>query len=84
MGFVAATAITSTGLTPAGVLSAAKGVQEVLLVAALVGLGTGIHLRTLRRTGGRALVLALASRLLVGTTADAGVILLGACSTLST
>ncbi len=39
--------------------------QEVLLAAALVGLGTGIHLATLRRTGGRAAILGLASWVLV-------------------
>jgi len=76
--FLAAIAMSSTGLLPGGVTSAAERLQEVLLVAALVGLGTGIHLSRLRRTGGRALVLALASWLLVGATAYAGVVLLGA------
>jgi len=75
-GFLAAIAVTSTGIVPAGILAGAKHVQEVLLVAALFGLGTGIHLPTLRRTGGRALVLALASWILVGTTAYVGVVLL--------
>jgi len=46
---------------PAGKFAGAKHVQEVLLVAALVGLGTAIHLPRLRRTGGRALIRALAS-----------------------
>lgn len=50
--------------------------QEVLLVAAFVGLGTGIHVATLRRTGGEALVLALASWVLVAGTAYTGVLLL--------
>lgn len=76
VGFLAAIALTSTGLLPAGVLAGAKHVQEVLLVAALFGLGTGIHFPTLRRTGGKALILALASWILVGTTAYAGVVLL--------
>jgi uncharacterized integral membrane protein (TIGR00698 family) len=76
IGFLAAIGLTSTGLLPPGLLSVAKSLQQVLLVAALVGLGTGIHLPTLRRTGGRALILALASWLLVGATAYAGVILL--------
>ncbi len=48
-----------------------------MLAAALVGLGTSIHLPTLRRTGGRSLVLGLSSWLLVGTVAYAGVILVG-------
>lgn len=78
VGFLAAIALSSTGVLPGGVLAAAKDFQQVLLVAALVGLGTTIYLPKLRRTGGRGLVLALASWLLVGATAYAGVILLGA------
>ncbi|TXR52457.1 YeiH family protein [Quadrisphaera setariae] len=77
VGFLAAIALTSTGWVPAGVLSAAKTVQEVLLVAALVGLGTGIHVAVLRRTGGRALVLGLSSWVLVAGVAYTGVRLLG-------
>jgi uncharacterized integral membrane protein (TIGR00698 family) len=77
VGFLTAIALASTGLLPAPVLAAAKTVQSVLLAAALVGLGTGIHLPTLRRTGGRALVLGLLSWLLVGAVAYAGVRLLG-------
>lgn len=77
VGFLVAIGVTSTNLVPAEVLSIARHVQEVLLVAALVGLGTGIHVATLRRTGGRALMLALASWILVGGTAYVGVILVG-------
>lgn len=76
-GFLSAIALTSSGLLPHGLLSAAKTLQEVLLAAALVGLGTGIHLPTLRRTGGRPLVLGVASWVLVASVAYAGVILLG-------
>ena len=60
------------------VLHGAKVLQEVLLAAALVGLGTGIHLPVLRRTGGRALVLGLMSWVLVAGVAYAGVQLTGA------
>ena len=76
VGFLVAIGVTSTGLVPAHLLAAARQVQSVLLVAALVGLGTGIDVRTLRRTGGRSLVLGLASWLLVAGTAYAGVLLL--------
>ena len=76
IGFLAAIGLTSTNLLPADLLTAAKHVQEVLLVAALAGLGTGIHLNTLRRTGGRALLLALASWILVAGTAYTGILLL--------
>lgn len=76
-GFLAAIVVSSTGVLPAAALADVKVVQQVLLVAALVGLGTGIHLPALRRTGGRALLLGLASWLLVAAVAYAGVTLLG-------
>ncbi len=77
-GFLAAIALASTGVLPASVLHLAKLAQEILLAAALFGLGTGIQLTVLRRTGGRALVLGLLSWLLVGVVAYTGVRLLGA------
>lgn len=78
LGFLVAIAVASTGWVPAGVLAGAKVVQQALLVAALVGLSTGIHLAMLRRTGARALVLGLSSWLLVAAVAYAGVRLVGA------
>lgn len=77
VGFLGAIALTSTGLLPGGLLDAAGQVQGVVLTAALVGLGTAVHLPTLRRTGPSALVLGLSSWLLVGSVAYAGVVLLG-------
>lgn len=76
VGFLAAIGVASTGLVPAGALAGAKLVQEVLLVAALAGLGTTIHLPTLWRTGGRSLILGGLSWVLVAATAYAGVLLL--------
>ena len=73
VGFLATIALTSTHLLSATVLATAQQLQEVLLAAALVGLGTGIHVTTLRRTGGRALLLGLSSWLLVAGTAYLGV-----------
>ncbi|WP_432496370.1 YeiH family protein [Kineococcus auxinigenes] len=78
VGFLAATAAGSTGWLPAVALETARAAQEVLLVAALVGLGTGIHLPTLRRTGGRAVLLGLGAWALVAGVSWAGVRLLGA------
>lgn len=72
-GFLAAVVLASTGLLPHGLLAAAKSVQSVLLVAALFGLGTGIHLPVLVRTGRRSLVLGLTSWVLVAGVAYAGV-----------
>ena len=78
IGFLAAIAVTSTGVLPARALDGAKVVQQVLLVAALVGLGTGIRLSLLRRAGGSALAVGLTSWVLVGGVAWAGVHLVGA------
>ena len=75
VAFLVAVALRSSGLVPAPVLNAAADVQQVLLVAALFGLGTTIRLATLRRAGGRALALGLTSWLLVLGTAYAGVVL---------
>jgi uncharacterized membrane protein YadS len=72
-GFLAAIALTSTGLLPDRLLADAKTVQSALLVAALFGLGTGIHVPALVRTGRRSLVLGLASWVLVAAVAYAGV-----------
>lgn len=49
------------------------GVQRLLLVAALFGLGTGIRATVLRRTGGRAVVLGLVSWPLVAVVSYLGV-----------
>jgi len=76
-GFLGSVVITSTGALPHVVLNIAKIIQGVLLAAALVGLGTTIHLPTLRRTGGRSLLLGLASWILVASIAYLGVRLLG-------
>ena len=77
-GFLLSIAVASTGLIPAPVLQGAKAVQGVLLAAALFGLGTGINLPVLRRTGGRALALGLLSWLLVAVVSYTGVRLITA------
>ncbi|WP_345714076.1 putative sulfate exporter family transporter, partial [Kineococcus glutinatus] len=77
LGFAAAVVLASTGVLPAGVLAGAERVQHVLVVAALVGLGTQIRWQVLRRAGGRALLLGLGSWLLVAGTAYAALRLLG-------
>ncbi len=76
-GFLAAIVVASTGWLSAPVLHAAEVVQQVMLTAALFGLGTGIHLAVLRRTGGRALLLGVLSWALIATIAYAGVRLAG-------
>lgn len=77
LGFLAAVAVRSSGAVPDVLLHGAKTLQEILLAAALVGLGTGIHLPTLWRTGSRSLVLGLSSWVLVAAVAYLGVRLVG-------
>ncbi|MBF4995155.1 putative sulfate exporter family transporter [Arthrobacter gandavensis] len=60
-GFVAAVALRTTGLLPAGLLEAAAVAQELLFAAALFGLGASVNLRSLVRTGGRAAAASLVS-----------------------
>jgi uncharacterized integral membrane protein (TIGR00698 family) len=69
LGFVAAAALNSTGWVPEATLTGLHHVQHIALVAALVGLGTGIHRRVLRRAGGPALLVGLGGWVLVAGTA---------------
>uniref|UniRef100_A0AAU2VLH7 Sulfate exporter family transporter n=1 Tax=Streptomyces sp. NBC_00008 TaxID=2903610 RepID=A0AAU2VLH7_9ACTN len=75
IGFLAMTALRSTGLLPAGVLDAAATGQELLLAAALFGLGTAVHLPTLARSGARTAVLGLASWVVIAAASYGGVLL---------
>lgn len=76
LGFVAAVVLRSTGLLPSWLLAGAAETQQLLLLAALFGLGTTINLRSLGRAGGRALIVGLLSWLLVAGTAYIGVAIL--------
>lgn len=72
-GFLAAVAVRSTGVLPAGVLGVAATTQTVLLAAAMFALGCGVRVAVLRRLGGRPVVLAALSTVLVAAVATAGV-----------
>ncbi|WP_255770202.1 YeiH family protein [Pseudarthrobacter sulfonivorans] len=65
LGFVALVALRSTGWLPGGVLDAGAGLQDILLGAALFGLGSAVRIRALLHTGARALLAALAAWLLI-------------------
>lgn len=65
LGFVAMVSLRSTGWLPENWLAAGALAQDVLLGAALFGLGSAVRIRTLLLTGGRALLAALASWLLI-------------------
>ncbi|MZD04731.1 putative sulfate exporter family transporter [Streptomyces sp. SID5785] len=77
-GFLAMVALRTTGLLGTATLNAADSAQELLLAAALFGLGTAVHLPTLSRSGGaRTALLGLASWILVAGAAYGGVLLTG-------
>ena len=65
LGFMAMVGLRSTGWLDAGWLEAGAALQDVLLGAALFGLGSAVRIRTLLHTGGRALLAALASWFLI-------------------
>ncbi len=65
LGFVAMVGLRSTGWLSEDWLEAGAAVQDVLLGAALFGLGSAVRIRTLLLTGGRALLAALVSWLLI-------------------
>ncbi|MEV5988383.1 putative sulfate exporter family transporter [Streptomyces sp. NPDC052051] len=76
VGFLAMVVLRSTELLGSEVLDTANTAQELLLAAALFGLGSAVHLPTLARTGGaRMALLGLGSWLVVGAAAYAGVML---------
>ena len=77
LGFLAMVALRSTGIVPKVVLDDAQTLETVLLAAALFGLGSGVNLRRLFRTGGRAALLGLCSWVLIAGMAYAGVRLVG-------
>ncbi|MFI9276009.1 YeiH family protein [Kitasatospora sp. NPDC052896] len=73
--FLAAILLRSTGLLGAGALNAADQVQQLLLAAALFGLGSAVNLPVMARTGGRVAALGLASWVVVAGVSYAGVLL---------
>ena len=78
VGFVAMVAIRSTGWLSDGLLDAGSGLQDILLGAALFGLGSAVRIRTLLHTGAKALLAALAAWLLIALLGLASALLLTA------
>ncbi|MFD9908893.1 YeiH family protein [Streptomyces sp. NPDC059063] len=76
-GFVVMVGVRSTGWVPGGALDVAGHVQELLLAAALFGLGSAVDLRSLVRTGGRVALVGLCAWVVVGGVSYAGVCLTG-------
>ncbi|MFI1971677.1 hypothetical protein BLA24_19575 [Streptomyces cinnamoneus] len=75
VGFLAAVALRTTGWVPGSCLEAAQHAQELLLAAALFGLGSAVHLPSLVRTGGRVAALGLCSWVVVAGVSYGGVLL---------
>ncbi|MET3205862.1 UNVERIFIED_ORG: putative integral membrane protein (TIGR00698 family) [Arthrobacter sp. UYEF13] len=78
VGFVAMVAIRSTGWLSDGLLDAGAGLQDILLGAALFGLGSAVRIRTLLHTGAKALLAALAAWLLIALLGVAAALLMTA------
>ena len=76
VGFLVCVAVRSGGVLPARALPAIGTAQTLVLGAALFGMGTGVHLRSLLRSSERALGLAAVSTLLVAGVSLGGVHLL--------
>lgn len=75
VGFLLAVALRTTSWLSDGALDVAATGQEILLAAALFGLGSAVHLPSLARTGGRVAFLGLASWIMVAGVSYAGVLL---------
>ncbi|RWZ52966.1 putative sulfate exporter family transporter [Labedella phragmitis] len=73
VGFLALVLVRSTGLVPDGVVAAGSVLATWLLAAAMFGLGTGIDIPRLVKTGGRGLAVGGVSTVVLG-----GLSLLGA------
>lgn len=68
--------IRSAGLVPDSLLPLLKALQTTSLAAALFGMGAGVHLHSLARSTGPALLLSILSTRLVGGIALTGVFFL--------
>lgn len=73
LGFLICVLIRSAGLLPDALVGPIQMLQTATLAAALFGMGTGVHLRSLARSTGPALVLSVLSTLLVAAIALTGV-----------
>ncbi|MET7620638.1 putative sulfate exporter family transporter [Streptomyces sp. NPDC005408] len=73
IGFLVMVALRSTGLLPTTAIDAAQHAQELLLAAALFGLGSAVDLPSLTRTGARVAALGLSAWVVVAGVSYAGV-----------
>ncbi|HAQ9640138.1 TPA: putative sulfate exporter family transporter, partial [Enterococcus faecium] len=76
VGFAVAVVVRTVVPIPEALLATAGAVQSVLLGLALVGLGSGIRLERLVRTGGRAFLVGLASWIVIASVSLGAVLVL--------
>ena len=76
VGFAVAVVVRTVVPAPEALLAIAGTVQSVLLGLALVGLGSGIRLERLVRTGGRAVLVGLASWIVIASVSLGAVLVL--------
>ncbi|MFJ2743410.1 YeiH family protein [Streptomyces sp. NPDC087440] len=77
VGFLVMVLVRTTGWVPPLGLDIAQQTQELLLAAALFGLGSAVHLPSLTRTGGRVAGLGLCAWVVVAGVSYGGVLLTG-------
>ncbi|MGL3807801.1 YeiH family protein [Paeniglutamicibacter sp. R2-26] len=75
VGFIAMMLLRTIGAVPANLLEAAAAAQTFLLAASMFGLGLGVHIKGLMRSGSRSLVLAALATLVILVVAAAGTLL---------
>ncbi|MEU8955411.1 putative sulfate exporter family transporter [Streptomyces sp. NPDC048518] len=75
VGFLAMVALRTTGWLSGGTIDVAETAQELLLAAALFGLGSAVDLPSLTRTGGRVAALGLVSWVVIAGISYVGVLL---------
>ncbi|CAN5359515.1 hypothetical protein BH11ACT1_BH11ACT1_12890 [soil metagenome] len=78
VGFLLAVAVRTVGAVPDAVLPAVHGATTLALGAAMVGLGTQVHVARLARSGGRAVLLGGAATIVAMTVSLGGLLAVGA------
>jgi uncharacterized integral membrane protein (TIGR00698 family) len=76
LGFLAMVVLRSTGVVPQPVLDAGRTITTVLLAAGMFGLGAGIDVRRLLRTGGRFAAVGAVSTVFLAAVSLVGVLVL--------
>ncbi len=74
-GFLAMILLRTTGWLPEGAIGTARQVEGILFASALIGLGSGVQVRRLRRLGPKPLLLGAAAWVVVAATSYIGILL---------